>query len=242
MRKKIKFLYLKSLSAFLVALLFSLFTVAQAQNVTGTVKDAASATGLPGVTVTVKGTKVITQTDASGKFSIEAAKGKVLIFSFVGYESREATVGDGAVDVALQVSSQALSNVVVVGYGSQNKKELASSVSTVSAKQFQSAVITTVDQALQGRATGIQITAASGEPGAEAVIRIRGNNSLSGNNEPLYVIDGFPMPPYSEAPGSSYGSTNQNGLYGINPNDIESIQVLKDASATAIYGSRVPMV
>lgn len=211
----------------------------QTPSVSGTVKDATTSTGIAGVTITVKGTKVVTQTDASGNFTIAAARGKVLVFTSVGYESQDVTVGQSStVSVNLVTSSQSLSNVIVVGYGSQTKKELASSVSTVSAKQFQSAVITTVDQALQGRATGVQITAASGEPGADAVIRIRGNNSLSGNNEPLYVVDGFPMPPYSEAPGSSYGSTNQNGLYGINPNDIESIQVLKDASATAIYGSR----
>ena len=128
--------------------------------------------------------------------------------------------------------------VVVIGYGSQSKRNLATSSSTVSAKQFQNAVINTVDQALQGRATGVQVTASSGEPGASEVIRIRGNNSLVGNNDPLFVIDGFPMPPYREAASTVYGNYAQNGLYGINPNDIESVVVLKDASATAIYGSR----
>jgi TonB-linked SusC/RagA family outer membrane protein len=131
-----------------------------------------------------------------------------------------------------------LKEVVVVGYGAQSKRDLASSTSRVSATEYKSAVINTVDQALQGRTTGVQVVETSGEPGAAAVVRIRGNNSLSGNNEPLYVVDGFPMPPYREAGANFSGASSQNGLYGINPNDIESMEILKDASATAIYGSR----
>lgn len=205
--------------------------------VTGQVTDSTN-TPLSGVTVSIKGGKAAI-TDANGNYSIQAAKGRTLVFSFVGHESKQVVVGDDRiVNVSLLQNGSALEDVVVVGYGSQSKRTLATSTSRVSAAEIKNAVITTVDQALQGRATGVQVVQTSGEPGAATVVRIRGNNSLSGNNEPLYVIDGFPMPPYQEASANFYGSYSQNGLYGINPNDIESMEVLKDASATAIYGSR----
>lgn len=195
---------------------------------------------LAGVSVKAKNATAGTTTDEQGKFSVQVNKGAVIIFSYVGYDEQRLTAKNENNSVSIQLVSKSgsLNDVIVVGYGSQTKRDLASSSSKVTARQFQTAVITTVDQALQGRATGIQITASSGEPGASTIIRIRGNNSLIGSNEPLYVIDGFPMPEYKEAPSTVYGVFAQNGLYGINPNDIESIDVLKDASATAIYGSR----
>lgn len=221
------------------AMFISLQTYAQQQPVTGVVTDAANATPLQGVSVSVKGSAASTQTDSSGKFSIEAVKGNTLVFTFVGYNDKEVRVGNTlSLTVTMESASKQLEDVVVVGYGSQIKRNLATATSRVSAGELKNAVITTVDQALQGRTTGVQVVETSGEPGAATVVRIRGNNSLSGNNEPLYVIDGFPMPPYREASANFYGSYSQNGLYGINPNDIESMEVLKDASATAIYGSR----
>ncbi len=228
----------QNISLLIFSLLFTTASFCQDQNITGTVTDSAGS-ALQGVSVTAKGTSFITQTGADGKFTIRAAKGKVLIFSIIGFTPKEITVGSGnVVNVALLQASRALDEVVVVGYGSQSKRNLATSTARVSASEIKNAVISTVDQALQGRATGVQVVQTSGEPGSATVVRIRGNNSLSGNNEPLYVIDGFPMPPYREASANFYGSYSQNGLYGINPNDIESMEVLKDASATAIYGSR----
>lgn len=228
----------------LLLLIFSfgavLLSSAQDQkNISGTVVDSLTSTPLPNVTVTIRGVSQATQTNANGRFSLKASAGQVLVFTFVGYGEKAVTIGSRtSLSVSLQSSSSSLDDVVVVGYGTQSKRNLATATSRVSAAEIKNAVITTVDQALQGRTTGVQVVETSGEPGAATVVRIRGNNSLSGNNEPLYVIDGFPMPPYREASTNFYGSYQQNGLYGINPNDIESMEVLKDASATAIYGSR----
>lgn len=231
--------YVKCLATFLVATMLFSHSVFAQTDVSGKVTGDESSTGVAGVTVTVKGTSVSTVTDADGKFSVKAQKGQVLVFSFVGYAPKEVVIGNNTnLNVKIESSTKTLDDVVVVGYGSQIKRNLATATSRVSAGELKNAVITTVDQALQGRTTGVQVVETSGEPGAATVVRIRGNNSLSGNNEPLYVIDGFPMPPYREASANFYGSYAQNGLYGINPNDIESMEVLKDASATAIYGSR----
>jgi TonB-linked SusC/RagA family outer membrane protein len=205
----------------------------------GTVIDE-NGTGLPGVSVLVKNTKIQAVTTPEGAFMMKVPAAKaVLVFSYVGFTTREVPVRrQTTYNVQMFPEAKALKEVVVVGYGAQSKRDLASSTSRVSGTEYKSAVVNTVDQALQGRATGVQVVESSGEPGASTVVRIRGNNSLSGNNEPLYVIDGFPMPPYREAGANFTGAYTQNGLYGINPNDIESMEVLKDASATAIYGSR----
>ncbi|CAG5068790.1 TonB-dependent receptor P3 [Dyadobacter sp. CECT 9623] len=210
-----------------------------AKSIKGKVVDEKNS-GLPGVSVLVKNTTIQAITEPDGTFQMKVpAQGAILVYSFVGFTTKEIPVGSQTqFNVQLLPESKALKEVVVVGYGAQSKRDLASSTSRVSATEYKSAVINTVDQAIQGRTTGVQVTETSGEPGAAAVVRIRGNNSLSGNNEPLYVIDGFPMPPYREAGANFTGAYQQNGLYGINPNDIESMEILKDASATAIYGSR----
>ena len=212
---------------------------AGAKIIKGTVVDENS-TGLPGVSVLVKGTKIQAVTTPEGTFEMKVPAAKaILVFSYVGFTTQEIPVRKPVTyNVQLLPEAKALKEVVVVGYGAQSKRDLASSTSRVSATEYKSAVVSTLDQALQGRTTGVQVTETSGEPGAATVVRIRGNNSLSGNNEPLYVIDGFPMPAYREAGANFTGAYTQNGLYGINPNDIESMEVLKDASATAIYGSR----
>ncbi|WP_229253007.1 SusC/RagA family TonB-linked outer membrane protein [Dyadobacter helix] len=210
-----------------------------ARTVRGMITDEKG-TGLPGVGIVVKNTKIQTVSNTDGTFEMRVpAQGGVLVFSYVGFIPQEKVIRrQSTLNLQMFPETKALKEVVVVGYGAQSKRDLASSTSRVSSSEYKSAVVNTLDQALQGRTTGVQITETSGEPGASSVVRIRGNNSLSGNNEPLYVIDGFPMPPYREAGVNFAGAYSQNGLYGINPNDIESIEILKDASATAIYGSR----
>ncbi|TLU96194.1 SusC/RagA family TonB-linked outer membrane protein [Dyadobacter sediminis] len=214
-------------------------TPANSRIVKGKIVDEKGS-GLPGVSILVKDIKIQAVSNPDGQFEIHVPEtGSILVFSYIGFKAREVAVNNQSqLNVQLLPEAKSLNEVVVVGYGTQSKRDLAGSTSRVSATEYKSAVINTVDQALQGRTTGVQVVETSGEPGAASVVRIRGNNSLSGNNEPLYVIDGFPMPPYREAGANFTGAYTQNGLYGINPNDIESMEILKDASATAIYGSR----
>lgn len=230
----------------LVSLLFFSFALFAQQKtfVRGTIYSSDHVP-LAGVSVTEKGSSNGTTTDAEGKFRIQVSKGATLVCSFVGYTQKEITVHNTSDlgNIQLASTASALGDVVVVGYGAARKRNLASATVEISAKDFKTAVINTMDQALQGRASGVQVVAASGEPGAQEVVRIRGSNSLSGDNQPLYVIDGFPVPTYTEglANGAKPGVKNaysQDGLFGINPNDIASMVVLKDAAATAIYGSR----
>lgn len=241
-KKLLPFLQQKRKLLILVPFLFFyLLSFAQQKTVVTGIVYSSDSAPLPGVSVTVKGANNGTTTDTQGKFSIQVDKGATLVISFLGYQKKEITVNNGGNlgNIQMVSTTASLGQVVVVGYGAQNKRNLASATAEISSKDFKSAVINTVDQALQGRASGVQVVEASGEPGAQAVVRIRGNNSLSGDNQPLYVIDGFPVPAYTE--GLRTGLKNaysQNGLFGINPNDIESMVVLKDAAATAIYGSR----
>jgi TonB-linked SusC/RagA family outer membrane protein len=228
----------KKICLVILSVLISSFIFSQGKI---TVKGKVTADNLPleGATVSTKDGSRATTTDVLGQFSLSVNKGDSLFVSFVGYEQYSFVANAKEVNILLNARGGTnLEDVVVVGYGAQSKRNLASSSVKVSAKDFKNAIVNTVDQALQGRAAGVQVVTTSGEPGAQAVVRIRGNNSLSGNNEPLYVVDGFPMPPYSEASTNFDGSYSLNGLYGINPNDIENIEVLKDAAATAIYGSR----
>ena len=191
---------------------------------------------LPGVSVVVKGSPKGTTTDASGRYqlTIPEGAGTTLVFSFVGYVSQEQVVRNrSTIDVQLAPDTKSLNEVVVVGYGQVKKSDLTGAVSTVPVDEIRKVAVTSLDQALQGRAAGVQITQNSGAPGGTTTIRIRGGNSIQGDNEPLYVIDGIPF----KNDGAGSGS-NFNVLSTLNPSDIESISVLKDASSTAIYGSR----
>ncbi|MEQ8556007.1 MAG: TonB-dependent receptor [Cyclobacteriaceae bacterium] len=194
------------------------------QSISGKVVSSEDGEGLPGVSITVKGSTSGTVTDANGNYSLEVPQGSTLIFSFVGFETREVSVGNQSeINVSMNTDVQTLEELVVVGYGSVKKSDLTGSVASVKAKDINSFPATNMLQALSGRAPGVQVLQTTGAPGAGLSVRIRGTNSIQGGNEPLYVIDGFP---YSGNP------TN------INNSDIESIEILKDASATAIYGSR----
>ena len=214
------------------SLLF-LSAAAMAQNsVTGKVTDSKDGSPAVGVTVTVKGTKTATQTSADGTFKIAAPANATLVFTGVSFTTREVAVNNqAAVEVSLVQSNQQLNEVVVVAYGTRRKSDLTGSVTSVSAKDFQKGAIASSEQLLQGKVAGLQITSGGGSAGGGSRIRIRGASSLNASNDPLVVIDGVPV----EGNGIGGGG---NLLNTINPNDIESMSVLKDASATALYGSR----
>ena len=203
---------------------------AQTQTVKGMVTSATDGEPLIGATVMVKETKAGTVTDLDGNFTTKVSKGQTLVVSYIGYETKNIKyTGQATLNVALSADNTALDEVVVVGYGVMKRSDITGSVVSVGEKDIKKSVITSVDQALQGRAAGVQVTQNSGSPGGGISVAIRGVNSLNGN-EPLYVIDGVAVD----------GQTNGNSsaLSSINPSDIVSMEVLKDASATAIYGSR----
>ncbi|WKN33875.1 TonB-dependent receptor [Porifericola rhodea] len=197
------------------------------QTISGTVTDMESGEVLPGVNILVQGTGQGTVTDIEGKYRITVGdEVSALIFSSIGYVSEEVEInGRTVIDVSLSPDIQSLSEVVVVGYGTQQKKDLTGSVSQVEGESLENVPSARVDQILQGRAPGVQVTQVSGEPGAATSIRIRGGNSIQGNNEPLWVIDGIIV-------GQNFDLNN------INTNDIKSIEILKDATAVSIYGTR----
>jgi TonB-dependent starch-binding outer membrane protein SusC len=199
---------------------------AQGGLVTGTVTDSQNET-LPGVSIIIKGTTKGTTTDANGKFSIETESSEdILVFSFVGYGTQEVKVGSQTdVSITLEDDISTLEEVVVIGYGEVKKSDLTGSVAKVRGSDLNKLPAASVDQLLQGKAAGLQVINSSGEPGADMTIRIRGLSSFSGSNSPLVVVDGFPW-------------GDAGNLKQINPDDIESIEILKDASASAIYGSR----
>lgn len=191
-----------------------------------------------GANVIIKGTSTGSITDMEGRFSIEASENDILQISYIGFITREIKIGKRtSLKVQLQEDTQNIDEVVVIGYGSVKKSDLTGSVSSVKTDELQQTPMTSIDQGLVGRASGVQVTQTSGMPGAVASIRVRGSSSLQGGNEPLYVIDGFPV--YSGSGfGNTGGKTQMSGLSTVNPADIESIEILKDAAATAIYGAR----
>lgn len=209
-----------------ICLLFSaLPMMAQDRSVSGRVMGANDNSPLPGVSILVKGTNAGTTTDGDGAFKLTVPANAVLVFSFVGYTPKEVTVGNQtALDVSLELDNRQLNEVVVVGYGTVKKSDLTGSLASVKSKEINAFPATNVLQALSGRAPGVQVTQNTGAPGGAVSVRIRGTNSVQGSNEPLYVVDGFP--------------TSGSNPTILNNSDIESIEILKDASATAIYGSR----
>ncbi len=206
--------------------------------VTGKVTDADNYE-LIGVSVQLKGTNVGATTDVDGNYSILAPTNGVLVFSYIGFESQEITVGNrSAIDVQLKISDNNLEEVVVMGYGTVKKSDLTASVSSVKGSVIKEFPVTSLDQALQGRVAGVQITQSSAAPGGGLSVRVRGANSILSGSEPLYVIDGLPIYPDNSAIGTGGNRRAASALAMLNPNDIESIEVLKDASGTSIYGSR----
>ncbi|PRY89157.1 SusC/RagA family TonB-linked outer membrane protein [Mongoliibacter ruber] len=227
-------------------LLFSLLlaivmqSYGQGRIVQGTVTDEGGEP-IPGTSVTVKGTTTGTVADIDGNFSLNVPESGVLVFSFIGFSTKEVQItNESVVNVQLSEQLSDLGEVVIVGYGVQRKSDLTGSVSSVGEREIKQVAVASLDQALQGRASGVQVTQASAAPGGGVSIRVRGGNSINASNEPLYVIDGIPFFPNNAtvSPGASGGAQPQNALANINPGDIESMEILKDASATAIYGSR----
>lgn len=208
----------------LFALIPLLGLMAQTRPVTGTVVSSENKQPLQGVTVTIKGTKTGTTTDANGNFRINAGENDVLVFSNVSFTTSEITVGkNSSLNVTLVSDAKAMDDVVVIGYQTVRRKDLLASVSSVSSKDLKDIPINSAAEALNGRLAGVTATSAEGSPDAEIRIRVRGGMSITGDNSPLYIVDGVQV---------------ENGLSTISPQDIQSIDVLKDAAATAIYGAR----
>ncbi len=214
-------------SRFLVLLLVLImnFSYAQEKTISGTVSDQRGT--LPGVNVTIKGVKRSTQTDFNGKYSIQAQTGEVLVFTFLGMKTFTATVGNSSVvNVKMEEEMTTFNEVIVTNSYNKGEKrsKVTGSIATVAAKQIETRALASFDQILQGQAAGVSVQSGSGQPGSSAKVRIRGTSSIGSNNEPLYILDGVPI--------------TVGDFASLNANDFESVSILKDASATSIYGSR----
>ena len=240
MKRKITFLT--------VLLLFGVYLVSAQQNlsVSGVVTDASDGSPLVGVTVLVKGTTNGTSTDSNGKYSLNASPNSTLVFSYIGMERQEITAKNKIINVRLQSDAHVLNEVVAIGYGTMKKSDLSGSSASLGEDKIKGSIITNMDQALQGRVTGVTAVQTSGAPGSSVSIRVRGQNTINAGAEPLYVIDGVPIQ-VKDKSGHDFGLSDALGngsvstispLSTINPSDIVSMEILKDASATAIYGSQ----
>jgi TonB-linked SusC/RagA family outer membrane protein len=229
MKKRV--LWLRYLVLFL-ALATASVGYAQEAALTGVVTDASDGSSIPGVTIVLKGTTTGTVTDIDGKYSLKAKSGDILVFSYVGYTTQEITfTGQKTVNVSLATGVQSLNELVVIGYGTVKRQDATGAVSTLGEKDFNQGRISSPQQAIIGKIPGVTVTTLGGSPGGDAVIRIRGGSSINASNDPLVVIDGVPI--------DNAGTSGARGsLSMINPDDIATYVVLKDASATAIYGSR----
>lgn len=211
----------------LLFMLLGITMVYSQQVITGKVIDAATDEGIPGVNVVIKGTTTGTITDFDGNYSFNASPEDIIVFSFIGYDSKEEQVGTSLIhNISLRPSSISLDELIVVGYGTQKKSDLTGSVAAINAEDFQNVPAPGVDRALQGRVAGVQINANGGAPGSGTSIRIRGMGSIYSGNEPLFVVDGVPL------------ADNVKLENVVNASDIDRIDILKDAASAAIYGSR----
>jgi len=246
MKRFLKSHVMRAVLVLLGLICFSAASYAQ-KTVTGKVVDEDGQT-IPGVNVVEKGTTNGTITDIDGVYRLNISKNDAtLTFSYMGYDEVEISAGNGtSFDITMKKNTKEIDEVVVVGYGTMKKSDVSGSSITVGAEDIEGFVGSGIDQALQGKAAGVQITANSGQPGGGMNVSIRGNGTLSlKNSQPLYVVDGVPIQNVSQSGadvglGDALGNGNGtfSGLSNLNPDDIESMEILKDASATAIYGSR----
>ncbi|MFN8357103.1 MAG: TonB-dependent receptor [Spirosomataceae bacterium] len=222
---KLRLLKNKLMNVLLVTLFVSFQALAQGITVKGKITSQTDGGALPGVSVALKGTSRGTTTDVSGNFTLNNADTKgTLVISYIGYTSQEISIGNrSTINVILVEDAKALSEVVVVGYGTQKKSQLTGAISSVTPRQLTEMPITNLGQAIQGRVAGVDVAQSGSKPGAVPTIRIRGRRSFRASNDPLYVVDGIPL---------------VGGYEDMNPNDVQSMEILKDATATAIYGSR----
>lgn len=225
----------KLLALLFMAMLAFTATYAQNKTVSGKVVGAEDGLPLPGVSVKVKGTNVGSQTGVDGTFTLNVpADAKTLVFTYIGYTTLDVAIGNKTrFDVRLSEDAKQLSEVIITGYGTLTKKEVTGAITTVRGKDIESLPVQTFDRALQGRAAGVQVTTNGGQPGSGITVNIRGVSTINGSTQPLYIIDGVQV-----SPGGLSGQTTQNLLGAINPADVESVQVLKDAASASIYGSQ----
>lgn len=228
-------------TAMLCLTVCALFSFAQAQTVTGTVMDNTGA-GIPGISVIIEGTGKGTATNADGVFTLNDVKaGAKLVFSGTGYITQTASATPGTeINIVLESTVADLNEIVVIGYGTARKKDVTGSMVTINEKNFNKGIVTNPDQLIQGKTPGVMVINNTGQPGGSVTVRIRGNSSIRASNNPLFVLDGVPMSGNSPLPTGRGGFSSDRGnpLTYLNPGDIASMDILKDASATAIYGSR----
>ncbi len=224
-----------ALMLFGIALFGVLVTEAQVKSITGTVTSADDGTGMPGVSISVKGTTIGTVTDIEGNYSINVPQdAKTLVFSFIGMATQEVEITQNVINVEMKASSIDVDEVMVVAYGTSTKEAKTGSAAQVETSTLSETPVVSIDKVLSGKVAGLMVTTSGGQPGSNSSIRIRGTSSINAGNEPLYVVDGIPIMTGDQ----TYASTTSNALYSLNPSDIESITVLKDAAAASIYGSR----
>lgn len=228
---KLDFLSLRN-SLFLLFTIVTQLSFAQANKITGMVTDQLTGEPLPGVTIVVEGTTLGTTSDFDGNYTLMVERGQTLVFSYIGYEKQNIQIqNQSVVNIKLSVNTEDLGEVVIIGYGTVKKDDATGSLTAISSDDFNKGAITSPQELIMGKSAGVVVTTQGGQAGAGATIRIRGGSSLEASNDPLIVIDGFPI--------SNTGISGlANALSTINPNDIESMTILKDASATAIFGSR----
>jgi len=231
--------FMKPLLLFLACLfLLAQNVYSQERTVSGKISDQDDGNPLPGVSVKVKGTTRGTTTNADGAFQIRVSQNTTLVITYIGYKTTEVAVGSQTnLNIKILPVPNLMNEVVVTGYGSQNRKTITSAITSIKAEEITNIPASSSDQLLQGRASGVQVSSNSGTPGGGVSVRIRGTSSINASSEPLYVIDGIPVQS-SNLSALSIGGSVTNPMADINPSDIESMEVLKDASATAIYGAR----
>ncbi|AKQ47000.1 TonB-dependent receptor [Rufibacter radiotolerans] len=229
----------KILLALILFLPLSIEAIAQGRTISGKVTSKDDGSDLIGVSVIVKGTTIGSNTGVDGSFTVNLPDGSnTLVFSYVGFVKKEVVVGSGtSINVQMESDAKLLKEIVITGYGEQDRKTLTSAISSVSAKEIENIPVASSDQLLQGRAAGVQVNSNSGTPGGGITVRVRGTSSINASSDPLYVVDGIPIQS-NNLSNLAIGGGTTSPIADINPADIESMEILKDASATAIYGAR----